>query len=413
MPPPRPAPPWRGGLRLFEVLAVLTSLAFDHAIELPGLALDRARELAVAGRQRTFVRLLKRLARDVVVRVRSLPAPLRFTRNRAPPRAGRTRAFRVRAMSILRRTLAIALAVVAVPVSPALAGEHHPPRSQPTIYGHRGAAGYRPEHTLASYRLGARMGADYIEPDLVSTKDHVLVARHEPAIGATTDVANHPEFASRRTTKVIDGVTFANDWFTEDFTLAELKTLRAKERLPDVRQRNTIYNGRYTVPTFQQVIDLRKRLSRELHRKVGLSPELKHSTYFRSIGLPLEKPFERALRRNHIARRPGKVTVQSFEISNLKRLNKDLPGVPLVQLFDAPALKPGDVLASGGTTTYGEMATPPGLRAVSKSADWASPSKDYIVPRDPAGRSLAPTTFVHDAHQAGLKVVPYTFRNEN
>src|SRR3954451_14437105 len=180
-------------------------------------------------------------------------------------------------MSILRRTLAIALAVSAVPVSPALAGGHHQHLSQPTIYGHRGAAGYRPEHTLAAYRLGARMGADYIEPDLVSTKDHVLVANHQPAIGATTDVDDHPEFANRRTTKVIYGITFANDWFTEDFTLAELKTLRAKERLPDVRQRNTIYNGRYTIPTFQEVIDVRNQLSRELHRQVGLVPELKHS----------------------------------------------------------------------------------------------------------------------------------------
>src|SRR3954465_6054086 len=204
-----------------------------------------------------------------------------------------------------------------------------------TIFGHRGAAGYRPEHTLGSYRIGARLGADYIEPDLVSTKAPGLAARHEPAIGATTNVADHPEFANRRTTKVIDGITFANDWFVEDFTLAELKTLRAKERLPDVRQRNTIYNGRYTVPTFQQVIDLRKRLSKELHRKIGLVPELKHSTYFRSIGLPLEQPFVQTLRRNHIDNRSGKVTVQSFEIGNLEALNRQLPGVPLVQLFDA------------------------------------------------------------------------------
>jgi glycerophosphoryl diester phosphodiesterase len=283
----------------------------------------------------------------------------------------------------------------------------------PTIYGHRGASGYRPEHTVGSYRLAARMGADYIEPDLVSTKDHVLVARHEPAIGGTTDVAEHPEFAGRRTTKVIDGTTFANEWFTEDFTLAELKTLRAKERLPDLRQRNTIYNGRYTIPTFQEVIDLRDRLSHELHRKVGLIPELKHSTYFRSIGLPLERPFVRTLRRNEIDDRRGKVTVQSFEVANLKALDGKLPGVPIVQLFDAKARRPGDVLAAGGSTTYGEMATPAGLRKVAKYADVASPSKDYIVPRDATGRSLAPTTFVTDAHAAGLDVVAYTFRNEN
>src|SRR4051794_4576107 len=317
-------------------------------------------------------------------------------------------------MFTLARGAALALALLPLAVSaPAYAHHDHHPQSRPTIYGHRGAAGYRPEHTLASYRLGARMGADYIEPDLVSTKDHVLVARHEPAIGATTDVANHPEFASRRTTKVIDGVTFANDWFTEDFTLAELKTLRAKERLPDVRQRNTIYNGRYTIPTFQEVIDVRDQLSRELHRQVGLVPELKHSTYFRSIGLPLEEPFVQTLRRNHIDHRGGKVTVQSFEVGNLKALNRQLPGVPLVQLFDAKPNRPGDVLAAGGTLTYGDMATPPGLRDVARYADVASPSKDYIIPRDASGRSLAPTTFIRDAHAAGLEVVAYTFRNEN
>lgn len=291
-------------------------------------------------------------------------------------------------------------------------GGHSRPKG-PTIYGHRGAAGYRPEHTPASYRIGARLGADYIEPDLVSTKDHVLVARHEPAIGATTDVADHPEFASRRKTKVIDGVTFKEDWFTEDFTLAELETLRAKERLPDLRQRNTIYDGRYRIPTFRQIIRLRARLSRELHRKIGLVPELKHSTYFRKLGLPLEEPFVRTLRENHIAGRKGKVTVQSFEISNLRRLNRELPGVPLVQLYDAKALRPGDVLAAGGSTTYGDMATPAGLRTVARYADVASPSKDYIVPRDAAGRSRAPTSFVADAHRAGLDVVAYTFRNEN
>jgi glycerophosphoryl diester phosphodiesterase len=286
-------------------------------------------------------------------------------------------------------------------------------KDAPTIYGHRGASGYRPEHTLASYRLAARMGADYIEPDLVLTKDHVLVARHEPAIGGTTDVADHPEFADRRKTKVIDGTTFAMEWFTEDFTLAELKTLRAKERLPAVRQRNTIYDGRYEVPTFQEVIELRDRLSRELHRKVGLIPELKHSTYFRSIGLPLEEPFVKQLRANRLDSRRAKVTVQSFEIDNLKRLDRQLPGVPLVQLFDAKTRKPGDVLAAGGTTTYGDMATPSGLRAVARYADIAGPAKDYIVPRDATGASLPPTTFVADAHAAGLDVVPYTFRNEN
>src|SRR3954454_7106779 len=151
-----------------------------------------------------------------------------------------------------------------------------------TIVGHRGAAGYRPEHTIASYTLAARLGADYIEPDLVSTKDHVLVVRHDPALGETTDVAEHPEFANRRTTKTIDYDTITG-WFTQDFTLAELKTLHAKERIPDLRQHNTLWNGRYRVLTFQEFIKLRARLERRLHRSIGIIPELKHSTYFRSI----------------------------------------------------------------------------------------------------------------------------------
>jgi glycerophosphoryl diester phosphodiesterase len=290
-------------------------------------------------------------------------------------------------------------------------GSHDPTAHKVLIIGHRGAAGYRPEHTLASYELGARMGADYIEPDLVSTKDHVLVARHEPNITDTTDVASHPEFASRKTTKTIDGAT-QTGWFTDDFTLAELKTLRAKERLPDVRQRNTLYDGRYAVPTFQEVIDLVKRLSRELHRDIGIYPETKHPTYFRSEGLALEPLLVDTLNRNGLNRRGAKVFVQSFEISNLKALNKVLR-VPLVQLLDSPDVKPGDVLAAGGSTTYADLATAAGLEDVAKYADGVGPFKDYIIPRDAAGHSLAPTSFVKDAHAAGLVVHPYTFRNEN
>ena len=288
---------------------------------------------------------------------------------------------------------------------------HHPGAHRVLIIGHRGSAGYRPEHTLAAYELGARMGADYIEPDLVTTKDHVLVARHEPNITDTTDVASHPEFAGRKTTKTIDGVT-QTGWFTDDFTLAELKTLRAKERLPDVRQRNTLYDGRYQVPTFQEVIDLVKRLDRELHRDIGIYPETKHPTYFRSEGLPLEELLVKTLNRNGLNRRGAKVFVQSFEISNLKALNRVLR-VPLVQLLDSPDIKPGDVLAAGGTTTYGDLATAAGLKGVAEYADGVGPFKDYIIPRDASGHSLAPTSFVADAHAAGLVVHPYTFRNEN
>jgi glycerophosphoryl diester phosphodiesterase len=281
----------------------------------------------------------------------------------------------------------------------------------PLVIGHRGAAGYRPEHTLASYELAARMGADYIEPDLVSTKDGVLVARHEPEISATTDVASHPEFADRRTTKTIDGASFTG-WFTEDFTLAELKTLRAKERIPDVRQRNTIYDGRFEVPTLQEVIDLRRRLSRELGREIGIYPETKHPSYFRSIGLPLEPPLVRTLRRNGLDRKRSKVFVQSFETGNLRALDRQLD-VPLVQLLGARGAQPWDFVESGDARTYGDLATPAGLREIAGYADGVGPSKDYIVPRDASGTSLDPTSFVEHAHDAGLVVHPYTFRNEN
>ena len=280
--------------------------------------------------------------------------------------------------------------------------------AKPLVIGHRGASGYRPEHTLASYELAAR---DFVEPDLVSTKDGVLVARHENEISATTDVSTKAQFASRKTTKTIDGAAVTG-WFTEDFTLAELKSLRAKERLPAVRQRNTIYDGRFEIPTLQEVINLTRRLSRELGRTIGIYPETKHPTFFRNLGLPLEPPLVATLRRNGLDRRGAPVFVQSFENANLKALSRVLR-VPLVQLFGGKTQRPFDVVEAGGTTTYGDMATAAGLRAVARYADGAGPPKDYIIPRDAAGNSLAPTTFIADAHAAGLKVHPYTFRNEN
>jgi glycerophosphoryl diester phosphodiesterase len=283
--------------------------------------------------------------------------------------------------------------------------------AEPLVIGHRGASGYRPEHTLASYALAARMGADYVEPDLVPTKDGVLVARHEPNITDTTDVASHPEFADRRATKTIDGVE-QTGWFTEDFTFAELRTLRAKERLPAVRQRNTLYDGRYKVPTFQEVINLTRRLSRELGRTIGIYPETKHPTYFQSLGLTLEPKLVDTLERNNLNRRGAKVFVQSFEIANLDALAPQLR-VPLVQLLDAPTSRPADVVAAGGTTTYADLATPAGLAGIAEYADGVGPSKDYIVERDGSGASQGATSFVADAHDADLLVHPYTFRNEN
>ncbi|MGH3952278.1 MAG: glycerophosphodiester phosphodiesterase family protein, partial [Pseudonocardiaceae bacterium] len=201
----------------------------------------------------------------------------------------------------------------------------------PLVIGHRGASGYRPEHTLASYELAARLGADYIEPDLVTTSDGVLVARHEPEISGTTDVSERSEFAGRKATKSLDGVPVTG-WFAEDFTLAELRTLRAKERIPRLRPDNTHFDGRYRIPTLQEVIDLAQRLSRELGREIGIYPETKHPTYFREMGLPLEPALVRALERNGLNRPNATVFVQSFEVGNLRRLRGELR-VPMVQLI--------------------------------------------------------------------------------
>jgi glycerophosphoryl diester phosphodiesterase len=303
----------------------------------------------------------------------------------------------------LPRLVALLLAVATLllaGLAPAAHGATPTPTDEaaPLVIGHRGASGYRPEHTLASYALAARMGADYIEPDLVSTKDGVLVARHENEIGGTTDVADKPEFAGRRTTKVIDGTSYTG-WFTEDFTLAELKTLRAKERIPELRRRNTLYDGRYEVPTLQEVIFLTNRLSRELGRRIGIYPETKHPSYFRSIGLPLETPLVETLRDNNLDRKRARVFVQSFEQGNLRELDRVLR-VPLVQLL--PASGP-----------QGAGTPQPVLGEIDDYADGVGPPKTYIVPRDASGRSLEPTTFVDDAHARGLLVHPYTFRNEN
>ncbi len=282
---------------------------------------------------------------------------------------------------------------------------------KPQVFGHRGAAGYRPEHTLASYDLAIRLGADYIEPDLVSTKDGVLVARHENDITGTTDVADHPEFADRRATKTIDGRSITG-WFTEDFTLAELKTLRAKERLPQVRPDNTRYDGRFEIPTFREVLRLVRRAERRTGRTIGVAPETKHPTYFDSIGLSLEEPLLRTLGRFHLDRPRSKVVIQSFEVDNLQELALDTD-VELEQLTGGSGA-PYDQVVAGTGVTYADLVTRRGLRRVARYADWVGPEKTQVIPVDPAtGASTAPSTLVPWAHRAGLKVVIYTLRDEN
>jgi glycerophosphoryl diester phosphodiesterase len=302
------------------------------------------------------------------------------------------------------RLLAL-VALIAVLGPPAAASAH---QKRPLVIGHRGAAGYLPDHTLQGYQLAIDLGADYIEPDLVSTKDGVLVARHEPNIIATTNVLDHPEFKSRRRDATIDGAT-ENGFFASDFTLKELKTLRAKERLPDIRPNNTKYDGRFEIPTFQEVLDLRAALSRKLHRQIGVYPETKHPTYFRSEGLALEPKLVSTLNRNGLNRKGAPVFVQSFEIGNLQALDHVLK-VPLVQLLDEADLHPA---GDPSQPSYGELATPAGLRRIATYADGVGPWKNYIIPRTADDCTGTPTSFVRDAHRAGLVVHPYTFRREN
>jgi glycerophosphoryl diester phosphodiesterase len=278
-------------------------------------------------------------------------------------------------------------------------------RHAPLVIAHRGASGYRPEHTLESYRLAIRLGADYVEPDLLATRDGVLVARHENEMSGTTDVAAHPQFADRRTTKVVDGIEMTG-WFTEDFTLRELRTLRATERLPAVRPQNTLFDRRYEIPTFQEVIDLVVTEVRRLGRPIGIYPETKHPSYFASIGLPLEEPLVTTLYRNELGDATSAMLVQSFEVGNLRRLSR-MTDVRLIQLLDGT----GSPYDSG--TPYADLASPSGLASIAGYAYGIGADKDLIVPRAADGTLGPPTTLVRDAHRAGLAVHAWTFRAEN
>ncbi|MFD3680972.1 glycerophosphodiester phosphodiesterase [Streptomyces sp. NPDC058613] len=291
-------------------------------------------------------------------------------------------------------------------------GDHgHRDLPVPTVIGHRGASGYRPEHTIGSYQLALDLGADVVEQDLVPTRDGHLVCRHENEIGGTTDVADHPGFAARRTTKSIDGV-FVTGWFTEDFTLAELKTLRAKERIPAVRQRNTLYDGRWAVPTFEEVLRWADREGKRRGRRVWLHAETKHPSYFRSLGLGLEEPLAKLLRRYGRDGRNAAIFLQSFEPSSVQRLSR-LVSAPRVVLLSAANTRPWDFELAKDPRTVADLVKPEGLKWIAGFAQGIGPTMDLILPRDASGRLGAPTTLVADAHARGLLLHPYTVRNEN
>ncbi len=346
---------------------------------------------------------------------------------------------------MIRPALLTVTAIVAVATTLVSAddrrGDRHEGRREPSplVLGHRGATGYLPEHTLASYALAIEQGADYIEPDLVATKDGVLIARHEVDITGTTDVASRIEFVARRTTKTIDGIA-STGWFADDFTLAEIKTLRAVQRLGFRPQQ---YNGVYQIPTFAEVIELAQAAERRRGRSVGVYPETKHPTYHQQVGLPLERRVIDVLSRYGWNRANAPVFIQSFEVANLKQLN-GMTRVRLVQLIDANDVRldgsidsvgygPYDFVAAGDRRTYADLVTPQGLAEIATYADGLGPWKRFIVgargrdlnndgaaddvngdgvSNDADRTATGPTSLVEDAHEAGLFVHAYTWRNE-
>jgi glycerophosphoryl diester phosphodiesterase len=301
------------------------------------------------------------------------------------------------------RVFFFAVAIVALAVAPDFLWAAKPP-GRPSVIAHRGASGYLPEHTLAAYTLAIEQGADFIEPDLVITRDGVLIARHENDLADTTDVA--AKFPDRKTAKDIDG-RHIEGWFAEDFTLAEIKTLRARERLPF---RNHAADGLYEIATFDEILALRAAKSAEQGREIGVYPETKHPTYFASIGLPLEERLAAALRKAGLDRRDAPVFVQSFEPGSLRTMAK-LSAAPRVQLLGERAERPFDLQSAGKATTTADMITPAGLAEIATYAQGIGPAKALIVPPGDNGPGR-PTDLVARAHRHKLLVHPYTFRPE-
>lgn len=281
-----------------------------------------------------------------------------------------------------------------------MTGFHAFAKNSAILIGHRGACGYRPEHTLASYQLAIEQGADFIEPDLVSTKDGVLIARHENEISETTDVAT--KFPDRKVTKTIDG-HMVTGWFTEDFTLKEIKSLKAKERLAF---RDHSYDFKFDIPTFEEILDLAKKHS------VGVYPETKHPTYFRKLGLPLEPSLIQALKSRGLTEITSPVIVQSFELSSLSLVAESLK-VRLIFLIDEPHIRPFDEVDTGGTQTYGDLIKASSLKKIARQMYGIGPYKQLILPESKDGKLQSPTRLIQDAHTAGLKVHVYTFRADS
>jgi glycerophosphoryl diester phosphodiesterase len=290
---------------------------------------------------------------------------------------------------------------------------------RPFVIAHRGASGYVPEHTLAGYFIAIQQGADYVEPDLVITRDGALVVRHENEIGGTTDVAAHPEFAARKSTRRVDGESVTG-WFTEDFTLAELRTLRARERLPQLRVANTRYDGAFGIPTFEDVLELvaaadrqRAVAAREADKpappRIGVYPETKHPSYFAALGLHFDDGLLEALNRHGYSRRTDPVCIQSFEVANLRALRRRTE-LPLVQLV-APDGQPFDFTLAGDPRSYLDLMSDAGLAEIAGYADAIGPHKGLVVEFGPAG--ARDTGLARRARNFKLGVHVWTLRAEN